>query len=138
MEDQAHSLAQNLPKAFSQIETSVCQGAKVVFDASQKAANALFAQAEQATESFNNKLGEWIKDRPVLLFIAAVCSVSGCCYFSQVLARYSKTCNIELNKYYLKRRFEKQRTMQTTIVDMLRSEITEAGRKVCRRTLLFL
>ena len=49
---------------------------------SQVAAGAFLTQTEELAEGINSRIGEWIKERPALLFMAAVISVSGCCYFS--------------------------------------------------------
>ena len=57
--------------------------------------------------------------------IAAFLSVGGCCYIGQILARYSKTSNIELNKFYLKKRFEKQKTMQNSIISLIKKKQDE-------------
>ena len=57
--------------------------------------------------------------------IAAFLSVGGCCYVGQILARYSKTSNIELNKFYLKKRFEKQKTMQNSIISLIKKKQDE-------------
>ena len=73
----------------------------------------------------HDTIGEWVKERPVLLVIAAFLSVGGCCYAGQILARYSKTSNIELNKFYLKKRFEKQKTMQNSIISMIKKKNEE-------------
>ena len=61
----------------------------------------------------------------MLLMIAAFLSVGGCCYVGQILARYSKTSNIELNKIYLKKRFEKQKTMQNSIISLIKKKQDE-------------
>ncbi len=61
----------------------------------------------------------------MLLMIAAFLSVGGCCYVGQILARYSKTSNIELNKFYLKKRFEKQKTMQNSIISLIKKKQDE-------------
>jgi uncharacterized membrane protein len=82
----------------------------------QQAADAVTNTAQD----IQDKVGEWVKNRPFLMVIASVLTVAGCCVVSQVLARYSKMCNIELNKYYLKKRYEKQKMMQQSIHQMMR------------------
>ena len=60
-------------------------------------------------------LSKWLQDRPYLVVILAVASVIGCCFCSQILLRFSKQCNLSLNRYYIRKRFEKQKMMQNTI-----------------------
>ena len=69
-------------------------------------------------------MAKWLQDRPYLLIILALANVIGCCFCSQILLRFSKQCNLELNRYYIKKRFEKQKMMTTTIqqTQMLRNE----------------
>ena len=79
----------------------------MIIEATGAATTAILSQVELAGSKMHDKLGIWLKERPMLLMIAAFLSVGGCCYVGQILARYSKTSNIELNKFYLKKRFEK-------------------------------
>ena len=52
-------------------------------------------------------MAHWLQERPYLLIILAIANVVGCCFCSQILLRFSKQCNLELNRYYIKKRFEK-------------------------------
>ena len=60
-------------------------------------------------------MSKWLGERPYLLIILAVANVVGCCFCSQILLRFSKQCNLELNRYYIRKRFEKQKMMTDTI-----------------------
>lgn len=60
-------------------------------------------------------MGHWMQERPYLLIVLAIVNVLGCCFCSQILLRFSKQCNLELNRYYIKKRFEKQKMMTNTI-----------------------
>lgn len=60
-------------------------------------------------------MAHWLQERPYLLIILAIANVVGCCFCSQILLRFSKQCNLELNRYYIKKRFEKQKMMTNTI-----------------------
>ena len=59
-------------------------------------------------------MAHWLQERPYLLIILAIANVVGCCFCSQILLRFSKQCNLELNRYYIKKRFEKQKMMTNT------------------------
>ena len=43
---------------------------------------------------------------PYLTVIISVASITGFCFCSQILLRYSKISNLSLNRYYTRRRFE--------------------------------
>ena len=57
--------------------------------------------------SFGQKVNAWIKARPYFLISIAISSVVGCCFLSQILLKFSKQCNLSLNRYYIRKRFEK-------------------------------
>jgi len=65
--------------------------------------------------SFGAKVNAWIKARPYFLVSLAISSVVICCFLSQLLLKFSKQCNLSLNRYYIRKRFEKQKMMTTTI-----------------------
>ena len=73
---------------------------------------------ETPDEDFWARLIGWLEEKPSLLFIFGFFSVGGVCLLSQILVRFSKQSNISLNKYYKRRRSEKQKQMET----MLRSK----------------
>ena len=78
--------------------------------------NQAFEQDEQSTPtpslSFCDRVGNWLKEKPALLFAFGFTTVTICCMGSQALVRFSKQANISLNKYYQSRRAEKHRTIQ--------------------------
>jgi hypothetical protein len=94
----------------------------------QEAASTVISQAGNAASKIQDQIGEWVKNRPILLVIAAMLSVSGCCFVSQLLARYSKMSNIELNKYYLRKRFEKQKMMVSSLTQIIKKKEDDKAR----------
>lgn len=88
----------------------------------QRVGTTALDEAGIAAAKLQDKIGEWIKNRPILLVIAAILSVTFCCFVSQLLARYSKMSNIELNKYYLRKRFEKQKMMVSSLTQMIKKK----------------
>jgi len=55
----------------------------------------------------DEEVNSWYRKRPYLLMIVAILSVTICCGLSQYLLRFSKHCNLSLNKYYIRKRYEK-------------------------------
>jgi hypothetical protein len=53
-----------------------------------------------------------ITQKPVLIFMGALLTVTVCCLASQCLVRLSKNYNLQLNKYYSKKRYEKAKMIQ--------------------------
>ena len=49
-----------------------------------------------------------LEGRPFILFLVAFVSVVACCMFSQQLVNCAKQSNLALNKFYVRKRFEKQ------------------------------
>ena len=76
---------------------------------------ALKNDGQVTLDSNKSTLAKWLQDRPYLLIILAVATVVGCCFCSQILLRFSKQCNLSLNRYYIRKRFEKQKMMTNTI-----------------------
>ena len=76
------------------------------------------------SNGFVGRVGAWIRSRPYFLVSLAVLSVVGCCFMSQLLLKFSKQCNLSLNRYYIRKRFEKQKMMTNTIqqTQLLRQE----------------
>ena len=77
--------------------------------------SALAKDGQLTLDSNKSTLAKWLQDRPYLLIILAVATVVGCCFCSQILLRFSKQCNLSLNRYYIRKRFEKQKMMTNTI-----------------------
>lgn len=74
-------------------------------------------------------MAKWLSERPYLLIILAIASVIGCCFFAQVFLRYSKQCNLSLNRYYIRKRFQKQRMMTETIYESRKLRQNRAARQ---------
>ena len=45
---------------------------------------------DEGDKSFSGKVSNFIKSRPYFLITAAICSVVGCCFMSQILLKFSK------------------------------------------------
>ena len=56
-----------------------------------------------------------MQHRPYIIVILAVSSIIACCFCSQFLLRHSKQSNLSLNRYYLRKKYEKQRMIIGTI-----------------------
>ena len=70
---------------------------------------------EEAVKNASGGIAEFFKQRPYLLIVFAIMSVVLCCALSQLLLGFSKHCNLSLNRYYIRKRFEKQKMMQQAI-----------------------
>ena len=62
-----------------------------------------------------NAATAWLSESPLVLIIASFMSVAGCCVCAQVLLASSKESTITLNRYYIKKNFEKQKMMTNSI-----------------------
>ena len=58
----------------------------------------------------------FLQGRPYLIIVISVASVTTFCFCSQVLLRYSKISNLQLNRYYSRKRFDKQKMLTNTIL----------------------
>lgn len=59
---------------------------------------------------------DFLQGRPYILITIAVTSVTSFCFCSQILLRFSKISNLTLNRYYSRKRFDKQKLMTNTIL----------------------
>ena len=76
---------------------------------------------EETTEEESKQIisfhpARYFQGRPYLIVTISVCSVTSFCFCSQVLLRYSKISNLSLNRYYSRKRFDKQKMMTNIIL----------------------
>ena len=72
------------------------------------------ADKEGSTLSFHP--ANFLQGHPYLIIVISVASVTTFCFCSQVLLRYSKISNLQLNRYYSRKRFDKQKMLTNTII----------------------
>jgi hypothetical protein len=54
----------------------------------------------------------FVKQKPVLIFLGSLITVLLCCVISQCMIRIAKTYRLHLNRYHSRKRYEKARLIQ--------------------------
>jgi len=98
-----HNLLQSASRLFSPPKKSSFKTLAQVTNnnLSSDSASKTFLDVEEVNES------TWYNDKPWTIGLIGGLSVLGCCFFSQVIAAGAKKSKLRLNKYYQKKKHDK-------------------------------